>query len=364
LSHSRLFAADPALLKANQNQNRTRRDFIKLASTALLASGISGCCDFTPSVSTPLFYGYQTFGRAQGAALNMNVFYPTQDGSPQNAAFYSGCGNYPVIIFLHGNGTSYRTWVDLPGTLARAGFVVVVPDTQLGVDQVVGDCINAVSFLFRSSTFSKYLAHTIGLCGHSLGGGAAMQVAIGLSARACAALSPDINGWFNLGPPYSQLTMPLLIEWGDGEVYDPVATEQFDLSIPREAAAWNMFNRPKHLVVVVGGHHFDYVPPGSLDLFTDGIQRGPCTLTPLITTDFVVSFFSKYMKPAYVAIPDTLIPPPYTPTPSQGFYDGLFLEAFRYFQPNQHHQKGDPCWFTQHWETNNTVKPIGDIGLG
>ena len=349
-----------------------RRDALKLASSALLTSGLSACCDIIPSVATPVFYGYQYFGTDQGAPLAMNVFYPSKDGSPQNATFYQGCGDYPLILFIHGNGTSYRSWIDLPATLARAGFIVSVPDVDPNLpSQIDVSLFKVFSFIHLNSPFAKYLSPTFGLCGHSYGGAAALQVAANFGASAFAGLSGAYSGWpgFTAGPIFSQLSCPSLIVWGTAELEDAGgAFNTFDLSRTSDLKLWDTINRPKHLLTVNKGHHFDYVPPGSTDLNPGLIPRGPCLKTPLITTDFVVSFFSKYIGRAKTntaqAIPDNLIPPAFPLTFKQAFYDGSFLSAFSNFKFNQSQQEGSSCWFTQHWETNSASQAMGDLSMG
>src|SRR5438093_12573059 len=40
-----------------------------------------------PSVLAPVFYGYADYGASVGAPTNVRVYYPSLDGSPQDAPF-------------------------------------------------------------------------------------------------------------------------------------------------------------------------------------------------------------------------------------------------------------------------------------
>ena len=51
---------------------------------------------------------------------------------PPDAPLLTCLGRYPLVLFLHGqcpqSPPNYQSWFRLPATLARSGFVVVVPD--------------------------------------------------------------------------------------------------------------------------------------------------------------------------------------------------------------------------------------------
>lgn len=112
------------------NRTYTRRNFVKASAAALAATTLGGCCDISPSLATPTFWGYKDYATSDGAPIPVRVFYPSLDGSLQNASFYAGCGSheYPVIVFTHGSGTTYKSWFEMPAQLARAGNIVVLPE--------------------------------------------------------------------------------------------------------------------------------------------------------------------------------------------------------------------------------------------
>ena len=104
-----------------------------------------------PSALAPVFYGYRDYtsqpvaelavgpggpggGVLRQAPANMRVFFPSIDGSPQYASMLAGCGRYPLIVFAHGDcpgdEDNYLRWYELPAQLARAGYVVAVPQIR------------------------------------------------------------------------------------------------------------------------------------------------------------------------------------------------------------------------------------------
>ena len=55
-----------------------------------------------PTVLTPVFYGMQDFGPSSGAPGPLRVFYPTLEGTVDEAPLLRDCGRYPLIVLLHG----------------------------------------------------------------------------------------------------------------------------------------------------------------------------------------------------------------------------------------------------------------------
>ncbi|HST47386.1 alpha/beta fold hydrolase [Jatrophihabitans sp.] len=96
-----------------------------------LPPGSSCPIGWQPSALAPVFYGYREYTAAEGAPLTVRVYYPSLDDSPAGAAPLLGCGRYPLILFCHGScpgePLQYQKWIELPAQLARAGYVVAVP---------------------------------------------------------------------------------------------------------------------------------------------------------------------------------------------------------------------------------------------
>jgi acetyl esterase/lipase len=346
--------------------NLTRREFIELTSTAVIAAGFAGCCDIAPCIATPVRWGFADFGTSNGAPVPLRVFYPSLGVIPQTALFYTACGTkrYPLIAFIHGQGTTYRSWVDIPAQLARAGNIVVLPEWGNNSNDPVGACEQALRWIRkRGSPYAQYLSEKRGYCGHSFGGGIALQLAAN-QGQAFAGLSGQYE--FPSSPPWASLQCPAMLAWGTSENEDADAFETWNVFkvSTGDYNKWNLINRPKHLVTFFGGHHFDYVETSAVDFNPGGIQRGSCTLVPSVTADFLTSFFANYLQPSIdpsPPIPDNLIPQSFSPTPSQSVYGGNFLTGFASLV--QGSQVG-ACQLAHYWETNNPTKPTGTLFLG
>jgi pimeloyl-ACP methyl ester carboxylesterase len=88
--------------------------------------------DWKSSVLYPVFARSQHFDQNDGAPGPLSVFYPSPDPfSDRSDTSMLDCGQYPLVIFLHGHRQGdpdiYKRWTRLPAALARSGYVVVVP---------------------------------------------------------------------------------------------------------------------------------------------------------------------------------------------------------------------------------------------
>ena len=128
-----------------------------------------------PSVFTPVFYGYRdhelvlppqqvatqtltagpitTTGVPGSIEVRCRVFYPTLDGAPADAPPLTGCAQTPLIVFSHGQCGSppfpdlQVAWYELASTVARAGYVVVVPKyVDPGSDEAAEQLVRTVTW--------------------------------------------------------------------------------------------------------------------------------------------------------------------------------------------------------------------------
>jgi hypothetical protein len=116
-----------------------------------------------PSVLAPVFYGFRDFGTAEGLSTRIRVFFPSIDGSPQNAQILTGCGRYPLVAFLHGQCNEpdrYLKWDLVPSQLARSGYVVVLPELSNGPP--FGDSNPEVELVEQVLLWMR----TVAPCGH------------------------------------------------------------------------------------------------------------------------------------------------------------------------------------------------------
>ena len=89
--------------------------------------------DWTPDILHPMFWGFQDLDVASGAPGPLRIYYPTYEGTPQNAPILKLCLiRYPVVLFMHGqppcpDENYFKRWQILGMVLARSGYVVVMP---------------------------------------------------------------------------------------------------------------------------------------------------------------------------------------------------------------------------------------------
>lgn len=334
-------------------QMRSRRDSVRQmlawgAGASLGGTLVTGCaplqpppaCEPTaddpaigwgPSVLAPVFYGHADYAPSVGAPVNMRVYYPSLDGSPECAPFLAGPGHFPLVLFLHGQCTEdlhYTKWFRLPATLARSGFIVAIPSlAEIGAPWDLASptytLINSVIAWMRTSwSHSAFVMEppTLGIVGHSWGALHGAQLALTLPATAYVSLGAGWSEWPPVPPrPLSMLTMPKLLAWGT-----------FDIFAALSDPAWNALPSPRHRLVFLDGDHWDYVPPSATSCDS---SAGPCDLVDDLAADFAAVFLSKYMPPEESGIlpgliDDNLVPPAVSLSMEQEFFVGGHLTSF------------------------------------
>ena len=293
-----------------------------------------------PSALTPVFYGFRDYNQTQGAPGKVRVFFPSIDGSPQNAEMLQGCGRYPVVLFAHGSCPGdvdhYLRWFQLPAQLARGGYVVVVPNLD-GInpppdDQTTQDVLaDTLAWIRQGWEFAQTLLppSATGLAGHSYGALHVGFLATKIDVAGVAYLSGVWTEWLGFaGPlPILQLLVPQLFTWGIGGIEGESSAELSDLE-------WNAIPKPKHRAVFANGGHFDYLYAPKLPC---RVNRGPCQLLGAAAADLVTMFFANYLPPELSPnlpdlVPDSLIPPPLNLTTfEQQFYAGAYLNGMSAF---------------------------------
>lgn len=307
--------------------------------------GDGGCSlGWQPSVLAPVFYGTSDLGDADGLPGRVRVFFPSLDGSPQNAAMLVGCGRYPLVAFLHGqcrDANHYRAWDLVPSQLARSGYVVVVPELSslppFGGSNRDVDLVEEVLLWMRTSwTHAAALMPRpmTAIVGHSWGALAGAVLATRLQGQASVSAYASLSGgwleWPSSPPrPLPSLNLAAMFMWGTGTS---------DLFSQLEGGAARLWDEPRgatHKVVFRDGEHWDYFREGSTNC---GLFRGPCLLMRSLAADFVATFLSHYMAPEKwtllsATIPHSLIPPPFDLTPQQEFFAGGHLAGLKGISP-------------------------------
>ncbi|MEO6501133.1 MAG: tachylectin-related carbohydrate-binding protein [Jatrophihabitantaceae bacterium] len=296
-----------------------------------------------PSALAPVFYGYREYTAANGAPLTVRVYFPSVDGSPDSASPLLGCGRYPLIMFCHGScpveANQYQKWFELPAQLARAGYVVAVPQI-IGIDGLPSDRPEVQTQLRDLLDWMRagwehqdtlLPPPATGLAGHSYG---ALHAGILATTRPVLAVASLSGVWEELSTPplpIHQGAPARLFTWGTNTISDASA------DLPPQY--WDPVPQPKYRVLFTDAEHFDYLYSAQLGCRP---RRGPCSLVGAYTADTMTMFFARYLQPEYwpdlsTKIPDSLIPPTTAElaqnlTLEQQFFLGGYLQGVPAFQ--------------------------------
>lgn len=332
--------------------------------------------EWVPSVFSPVFYGYRdheltlpppppdlapvasavpgdfTVPLPGSLSAKCRVFYPTLDGSPQDAPPLTGCATTPLIVFSHGQCAPgslpvdfHLAWYELPATLARAGYVVVIPSyDDPNSDEDLERLVRLISWARSdSSPYASMLKPPprTGLVGHSYG--AAMTVWAIRERRV------PIGGYALLSPQGSvsaDIPEPILWTWGD--LGDLTADPRIDQWEP---------SQPAHAVQFVDAEHHDYLPWGRVECAKS--QQTDVRLMPHLAADIVTLFFARYLPQDRPRVSPRWLPWPFRPrvsarlqpvkwplTTKQRFYAGGWFSAWPlldsgdYEPVNMHYRAG------------------------
>jgi hypothetical protein len=315
-----------------------------------------------PTPLTPVFYGTQDHDARSGAPGPLRVFYPSLDGAVRGAPITASPRRYPLILFLHGNCNEdehYKIWYRLPATLARSGYVVIVPDLpsirfgnkpDFGSSSDAALVNNALTWVRNQWEHHERLTQReLGIIGHSFGallGGILIREILQtriLRRSPYMSLSGVWRRWWEF--PLNELRTPSLYVWGTGldlseEMYAQLVTPE------GEDIRWSEVPAIKHQLIFHGGHHWDYVRAGSASCEDD---RGPCDFIEPFMADIASTFFARYMPPPDEhemsnRIGNDLIPPPLELTREQEFFAGNHFSGFNRIGTR------DGCSLTHRWE--------------
>lgn len=180
---------------------------------------------------------------------------------PARLAYPARGGPYPAIAFAHGFMAPSSWYAGTLDALARAGYVVIAPDSERGAlpshGRFADDLNRSLAWLGRGNGAPRGTvdASRTAVAGHSMGGGVALLAAARsrsvdtVATLAAAETSPSA------ARAAERLRVPSLFVVGD-----------LDRIVPAEGTA-SMFDRarpPSLLAVVSGGSHCGFmeaVPP-------------------------------------------------------------------------------------------------------
>jgi acetyl esterase/lipase len=304
-----------------------------------------------PNIFQPVVWGTEYIYKGKnGAPTNMMVIYPSmQISTPLNPPPpLAGCGKYPVIYFFHGYskaadpypGAHYMVWEQTLRPLARAGYVVVVPDlaTYPGQpdygDAGIADAGMALYWLGNNWKWRAIMAQNrVGLVGHSFGGALALHYWYKLKyPKAVALLSSALVDVISSSWGVSAITslsIPSVHMFGSGHDLTFHAEQQPDMS--NRVSYWKYFPPAAHSVEFVGTGHYDYLATQ----FKCGYPSGPqiCPFQWSLTADVLTTFFSKFLPtidlgPNAALLSDSLVPPASFPKVGNDPEQAKFFAAY------------------------------------
>jgi dienelactone hydrolase len=316
----------------------------------------SGGVDWPPDVLHPVFYGHQDVTTADGAPTDLRVYFPSVGGNPAGAAILKLCVvRWPVVLFLHGQpprgadgDTYHQAWGDLVHTLARSGYVVVVPNRSAGppvdVDPLVAEAQALLGWVRRDWQDAEWVdqqPESTAIAGHSFGALAATVLALE-QPQFRALLS--FSGTFLEGrdrhlafDALSAIDTPSLFMWSDR------FTDDLDTPVDGDTSAWDLIRAPKH-GVRYEGEHFDYLDR----TVPHGAQQGGCEVIGLTAGALASLFLGANVRVplSTTRIPVDLRPPEVELRDRQHFFRGLHLRGLDAVQ------ELDSCTLSLRWEVN------------
>lgn len=301
-----------------------------------------------PDVAHPVSWGAEHVPAAPGVHRAMMIFYPSAGSRPpvvgsetataigpvgQPSPMLRKCGvQWPVVLFLHGHAplnfpypTSdlYRFWRHLPASLARSGYVVVVPShtAELNFSEVVvDDAVRDLEWVRRGWANSPWVSKSprFAIAGHSNGAMLGMYIAGYTQSVAFASLGGEYTARDEFFRPYfSDLLIPKFFMWASGN--------------PSEHFLAYDYLRPagSRYLVEYEGKHWDYIDPA----YTGSLARGPCARIPDIAADLVTLFVASTFI-SLTKVPLDLSRPAVSLTPLQKAYASRHLQGLSSIQSN------------------------------
>lgn len=291
-----------------------------------------------PSALLPVFYGSRELDTSEGPPMPVRIFFPSIDGAVDSAPLLRGCGRYPLVVFLHGqcpdDTDHFRRWHRLPAQLARAGYVVLVPNL-VDIDTHPGEpdhpdqqrLVDLVDWARTRWGGREVLmpSPATGVAGHSWGAMHAGLLAPKVDAAAVGLLS---GRWSELGDdnPLFHDARPRLLTWGVGS--------RSEITSELNDRHWALVSKPKHRARFTDAEHWDYLYNVQ---FPCGDPKGPCRYVGNAADDLLTMFFARYLPPErspWLAdrIPPDLRPPRVERTLEQEFFAGSFLGGLALFE--------------------------------
>jgi hypothetical protein len=302
--------------------------------------------DWLPDAAHPVSWGAEHVPEAAGVHRAMMIFYPSIGsrgpvvGSQtamavgpigQPPPMLKMCGvRWPVVLFLHGHAplnfpfpTSdlYRFWRHLPASLARSGYIVVVPSHPADLSfsqQVVDDALRDLDWVRQGWAHSPWVSKSpqFAIAGHSNGAMLGMYIAANTQSVSFVSLGGEYTARVEFfAPIFRDLLVPRFFMWADAQTSEHFLA--FDDLRPTGSRYF----------VEYAGRHWDYIDSA----FTGSLVRGPCAQMPDIAADLATLFIGLTFS-GLTKVPIDLSKPIVSLTPKQQAYAFQHLRSLDLIQ--------------------------------
>ncbi len=330
--------------------------------TASQCPGGDAGIDWVPDAMHPVAAGFQDLGVTDGAPGPVRVWYPSAEAHwvTRDAKVLQHCtARWPVVLFLHGaepcdlpvphDPDYYKRWADLPASLARSGYVVLVPahsqNKPTGGAEVpfVSSFIDWARNVWEHAESLDPRPDALAVAGHSFGGVLTGRLA---QSRNDVSAFVSLSGAFgtlardDMLDVLGSLRKPTFFMWSD----TATGFENENLDVLQ---AWDTLRCQRYGCVFDGGH-FDYIRLLGSDC---GEQPGACHLTKAVAADLATLFLARTLPVAGspTRMPFDLTLPLVAPlSPTQQTYAAGHLGGIRLLEETANRD----CRFDLRWKLN------------
>lgn len=243
----------------------------------------------------PVGWDTETLPRTGGGNFTALVIYPATANGNDTPVDTSGAP-YPGIVFGHGffqNPNRYQPSLEY---LASHGYIIVAPETQLGlfpdVEQYVQDFSDSLTWLEtanqdpNSQYYQAINPNKLAVSGHSMGGGTTILAAANDSRVVAVLNMAAIETNPSAIEAMSTLTIPVSLLSGSEDAIVPYENNSLLM--------YNNGNAPRMLPLLLGGSHCGF-QDDPFPIFCDTGSMDPATQLQLMRAH-TVHFFGLYLQ--------------------------------------------------------------------
>jgi pimeloyl-ACP methyl ester carboxylesterase len=268
-----------------------------------------------PSIFDPVFYGISDLEITDYEdAFRFRIYFPSLDGSPMTAPILEG--NYPLVVFIHGNRTGteqetlcpretaddYKRWAAALILLARCGFIVACPDVS---GTISSDPDTSIPLIERVIDYVKTEWEgranlmisrnenelVMGVAGHSWGANTGLRLALRPDVQALTGISGTWEA--SAGVDFRMLDKPILFVSG---------IDDLDWLAGARNQPYPARKSPKHQAAIDNLGHWGWFRKGEIYPCNDEAPY-PCEAGAHILSELLVAFFTRYLYKVEAIVP-------------------------------------------------------------